>query len=276
MARRKRIETRAARNIKWCEDFLYIPEGKFVGQKLKMADFMQEDFRLIYDNPHGTRRAIISRGRKNAKSVEAVLMLLLHLCGPEAKEKPNSQLYSAAQSRDQSSILYSLASKMIRMNPDLNSALILRETAKQIICPDLGTSYRALSADATTAFGLSPSLTLIDELGQVRGPRSSLFEALETATVAQEDPLTILISTQAPTDNDLLSVLIDDAKAGHDPRVVLRIDNVDLEVCVMDCDGIVHALEFPCRKDKAGWIDMSTKRRVDNQPTHWRTWTRSF
>jgi len=58
----------------------------------------------------------------------------------------------------------------------------------------------------------------------VRGPRSSLFEALETAVAAQKKPLSIIIiSTQAPTDSDLLSVLIDDALAGHDPRVTLSL-----------------------------------------------------
>jgi phage terminase large subunit-like protein len=63
-----------------------------------------------------------------------------------------------------------------------------------------------------------------DELGQVRGPRSELYEALETATGAQENPLSLIISTQAPTDADLAqSVLIDDAKAGHDPRVVCSL-----------------------------------------------------
>ena len=57
----------------------------------------------------------------------------------------------------------------------------------------------------STAYGLSPALTVFDELGQVRGPRSALYEALETATAAQADPLTIVISTQAPNDQDLLS-----------------------------------------------------------------------
>ena len=35
---------------------------------------------------------------------------------------------------------------------------------------------------------------IFDELGQVRGPRSPLYEALETAIAAQVDPLTIIIS----------------------------------------------------------------------------------
>ena len=76
----------------------------------------------------------------------------------------------------------------------------------------------------STAYGLSPALTVFDELGQVRGPRSALYEALETATAAQEDPLTIVISTQAPSDQDLFSILIDDALAGHDPTTVLRLN----------------------------------------------------
>ena len=33
-----------------------------------------------------------------------------------------------------------------------------------------------------------------------------MYEALETATGAQADPLTIIISTQAPSDQDLLSL----------------------------------------------------------------------
>ena len=216
----RKVETRAERNIAWLHRYIRIPEGKDVGKPLKLAPFMADDFRAIYDNPHGTRRAIISRGRKNAKTTQSAMILLLHLCGPEAK--PNSQLYSAAQSRDQAALLFALAAKMVRLNPDLNANVTIRDTAKQLACAELGTLYRALSAEASTAYGLSPALAIHDELGQVKGPRSELYEAIETATAAQEDPLSIIISTQAPTDADLLSVLIDDAKAEHDPRTVLR------------------------------------------------------
>ena len=197
-----------------------MPEGRFVGQPLKLAPYMRDDFRAFYDNPHGTRRAILSRGRKNAKTTEAAIILLLHLCGPEAK--PNSQLNSAAQSREQASILFILATKMIRLSQDLASVTVIRDTAKQLACPALGTLYRALSAEASTAYGLSPALTVHDELGQVKGPKSELYEALETATAAQDSPLSIIISTQAPNDGDLLSILIDDALTNADPRTVLR------------------------------------------------------
>ena len=220
--------TRAERNIAWLERHIRIPEGKFVGQPLTLAPFMRDDLRAIYDNPAGTRRAIFSRGRKNAKTTEAAMILLLHLVGPEAR--PNGQLFSAAQSRDQASILFSLAAKMVRMSPDLSAVVGIRDTAKQLYCAELGTIYRALSADASTAYGLSPVLIVHDELGQVKGPRSELYEALETATAAQEDPLSIVISTQAPTEADLLSVLIDDAAKGHDPRTVLRFNTAPPEL----------------------------------------------
>lgn len=205
--------TRGDRNIAWIERHCIIPEGKFVGQPVRLAEFQKRVIKGIYDTP--TRRAIISFGRKNAKTTLSAFLLLLHLCGPEARA--NSQLFSAAQSRDQASILFALAAKMVRMSPDLASVVTIRDTAKQLACSDLGTLYRALSADAATAYGLSPVFTVHDELGQVKGPRSDLYEALETASAAQDQPLSIIISTQAPTDADLLSVLIDDAKQCNDP-----------------------------------------------------------
>ena len=37
------------------------------------------------------------------------------------------------------------------------------------------------------------------------------------------------------------------------PVSVAPSDNGDLEVCVMDYDGIVLALAYPCRKNGAQW-----------------------
>lgn len=182
-----------------------------------MREWQREIIRGIYDTP--TRTAIVSFGRKNAKTTLAAFLLLLHLCGREAKM--NSQLFSAAQSREQAAVLFALAAKVVRMSVDLASVVIVRDHAKQLFCEELGTLYRALSADASTAYGLSPAFTVHDEIGQVRGPRSELYEALETASGAQEEPLSIVISTQAPTSGDLLSLLIDDAATQADPKVKL-------------------------------------------------------
>jgi phage terminase large subunit-like protein len=139
-------------------------------------------------------------------------------------------LHSSATAREQAAIVFDKAAKMVRMSPTLKPFVQVRDTAKELLCPDLGTRYRALSADATTAYGLNPALNIHDELGQVKGPRSSLYEALETSTGAQDEPLSIIISTQAPTDADLLSVLIDDAAKERDPRTVLRMNAAPSEM----------------------------------------------
>jgi phage terminase large subunit-like protein len=209
--------------IAFIENYCFVPEGRFVGERIKLGDWQKLQLRRIYDNPRRTRRAIWSMGRKNGKTALAACLLLAHLCGPPAALRPNSQLYSAAQSRNQAAIVFALAAKMIRMSRDLHDAIIIKDTHKELICPELGTYYRALSAEAKTAFGLSPAFVLHDELGQVRGPTSALYEALETATGAQLGPLSVILSTQAATDNDLLSILIDDALAAHDPHTVLAL-----------------------------------------------------
>jgi phage terminase large subunit-like protein len=221
----KRVKTRGERVIAWIEKHCRIPEGKDVGKKVRLRDWQKEDILRIYDNPAGTRTAIISEGRKNAKTTFAAFLLLCHLAGPEAVL--NSQLYSDAQSREQAGVVFDLAAKIVRMSDTLSGHITVRDTAKQLLCPELGTKFRALSAEVATSFGLSPVFIIHDELGQVRGPKSELYEALETATAAQEAPMSVVISTQAPTDADLLSVLIDDAKAEGDPKTVLVLRTAD-------------------------------------------------
>lgn len=238
MAAKSRL-TPGQEAIDWIEVHCRIPEGRLelIGEKVRLEPWQKKIIRAIYDNP--TRRAIISFGRKNGKTTLSAFLLLLHLCG--IRSRPNSQLYSAAQSRDQAALLFSLAAKMVRMSPDLSGVVIVRDTAKELVCRERGTIYRALSAEATTAFGLSPVFLVHDELGQVKGPRSPLYEALETATGAQDHPLSIIISTQAPTNADLLSVLIDDAKAGGDPKTRLFLYTADSEADPFDKRTIKQA-----------------------------------
>jgi phage terminase large subunit-like protein len=179
--------TRAERNCRWLEKFILVPDGKLVGQPLRLPDFFRDDIVAIYDNEFGpTRRAIISRGRKSGKTLECAALVLLHLCGPEARR--NAQLYSAAMSRDQASLIFDHARRMIQLSPTLRDVVHVRDSAKELLCPDLGTFYKALSADSTTAMGKNPSLVIFDELGQVRGSRFSLFEALENGNRRTRGP----------------------------------------------------------------------------------------
>lgn len=225
--------------IWWIEKHCRIPEGPDVGKQVLLRPWQQEILKEIYDNPAGTRRAILSFGRKNAKTSLAAFILLYHLCGDALVE--NSHIYSAAQSRDQAAILFGLAAKIVRLSPVLAAHVTVRDTRKELEFKQAGTKYTALSAEVATAFGLSPVLVVHDELGQVRGGRSELYEALETATAAHSNPMSIIISTQAPNDGDLLSILIDDALARNDPQTVIRLYTASPDIDPFSDDAIIAA-----------------------------------
>ena len=212
---------RSKRNIAWIEANCVIPDGDLIGQPVKLWPFQIAEMQRIYDNPAVTRTAIISMARKCGKTTFTAWLLLLHLVGPEAE--PNSQLYSTALSREQASIIFDQALKTVRLSPTLCDYVIPRETRKELYVPELGTRFRSLSSDAKSLYGLKPKFIVHDELGECIGPKHPVFTALETATGATKNPLSIIISTQAAKSDDLLSVLIDKQLRINDPRTVLSL-----------------------------------------------------
>ncbi|WP_423460384.1 terminase large subunit [Ottowia sp. VDI28] len=213
--------SRAARIIEFIERYCVTPEGADVGKPLALADFQKRFITEVYDNPAGTRRAILSIARKNGKSGLIAGLLLAHLVGPEAKQ--NSQIVSGAMSRDQAALVFNLACKMVQQSPKLSGIVRIVPSGKRLIGLPMNTEFRALAADGKTAHGLSPVLVIGDEWGQVRGPQSDFIDALLTSQGAHADPLQIVISTQAATDADWLSVQIDDALKSGDPKIVCHL-----------------------------------------------------
>lgn len=201
--------TRGDHYIKWIEDRLRVPEGRDVGKPLIMRPFQQLIIRGVYDATPRPRRVIISMAKKNAKTALSGAILLLNICGPEAAR--NSQLYSTGQTRKQAATIYRLATKMRKAAPDIAAVTYTRDATKEIICPELGTEFTALARKAESQHGLSPRVVVHDELGQVVTPTWDLYDALETADQAHDDAISFIISTQAPTDNALMSRLMDDA-----------------------------------------------------------------
>ena len=217
--------TRGERIIAFIHEFCRVPEGKLVGRPMRLDQFQQDFIREVYDNPHGTRRAILSIARKNGKSGLIAALVLAHIAGPEARK--NSQIVSGAQSRDQAALVFNLASKMVNLNPALAKVVRIVPSGKRLIGLARNVEYRALAAEGKTAHGLSPVVIVFDELGQVRGAKDAFVEALETAQGAYDDGLQLVISTQAPTDADMLSIWIDDAVRSDDPHTVCKVYAAD-------------------------------------------------
>ncbi len=232
------IKSRRAHRVKsFAEKYMPVPEGKLVGQQMSFLPEQDDFIEGVYGNTDSdgkliTRRGIFSCPRKNGKTGLIAPILGAHLIGPEAKR--NSQLISAARSRDQAALVFNYLAKSLRLNPKLDGLVEIVDSSKRIRGLAMNTEFKALSADATTAHGLSPALSIHDELGQVVGPIDALYDAIETAAGAQDEPLSLIISTQAPNDADLLSTLIDDALRNPTPENVVRLYSLAKEADIFD------------------------------------------
>ena len=227
-----RKPTRADRVLAFIDRYVRVPEGKLVGQPIKLAKFQRKFIRDVFDNPKGTRRAYLSIGRKNGKSALIAAILLAYIVGPE--KQLNAQIISGGRSRDQAALVFKLASKMCMLHPALAQLVRIIPSSKTIIGLVANVEYRAISAEAGTAHGLSPLLAILDEVGQVRGPHDDFVEAITTAQGAHESPLLIAISTQAASDADLLSVWLDDAARNPNPTVVSHVYAAPPDCDLMD------------------------------------------
>lgn len=222
--------TRGERVIAFIEGYCVIPEGSKVGQPVKLDEFQIKFILDVYDNPYVTDTAILSMSRKNAKTALIAFLVITHTVGPEAVL--NSRIISGALSREQAAEVYNLASKCVMLSDKLRDLIKIVPSSKMLIGLPRNVEYKAISAEATTAHGKSPILAILDEVGQIRGPKSDFVDAITTAQGAYDNPLLIYISTQAAGDNDFLSIQIDDALTNKPPKTVCHLyttpDDADL------------------------------------------------
>lgn len=224
--------SRGERVIDFIEEYCVIPEGDKVGKPVVLADFQKLFIVDVYDNPAVTDTAILSEARKNAKTATIAFICLAHTVGPESVQ--NSRIISGAMSRDQAAEVYNLASKCVMLSPKLTPIVKIIPSSKKLIGLPMNVEYQAISADGQTAHGKSPILAILDEVGQVRGPRSDFIDAITTAQGAYENPLLIYISTQAANDGDLFSILIDDAQNNKHPKTVCHVYAADPDAELLD------------------------------------------
>ena len=200
--------SRAGRVISFLED-LEITTGKHARTKLRQRAWQRKFIETVYrENKRGIRpirTAVLSMARKNGKSQLAAALALCHLCGPEAESR--GEIYSCANDRFQSARIFNEMVALIDRHPALSVRTNITSFRKEIHDLVNGSIYVALTAEAKTKLGLSPSFVIYDELGSADG--RALFDAMDSALGARENPLMLVISTQAADDFAPMSQLID-------------------------------------------------------------------
>lgn len=230
---------RAERVIQFIE-CLTVPSGVGQGGNFNLLDFEKEFIRDIYTlhdlaGKQLVRRAVLSIARKNGKTALMACLALVHLIGPEAIH--NGEIYSAANDREQAAQVFKVAAQIVRADPELAVKLKIVDSTKTIVNYGNGSLYKAISSEAGTKHGLNPSVVIFDELAQAKG--RALYDVLDTAMGAREEPLFIVISTQSNDPEHLLSKLIDDGLSEADPTICCHLHAVpDEEENIFDDEEV--------------------------------------
>jgi len=99
---------------------------------------------------------------------------------------------SCAADRDQARIVFGAAVRTVELT-DLSERFKVFRTSHTIEDPKTGGIYRALSAEAYTKEGLSPTLVIADELHA--WPTRELYDVMALAMGTRVDPLMLIVTT---------------------------------------------------------------------------------
>jgi phage terminase large subunit-like protein len=168
-------------------------------------------------------------GRRNGKTALIAAIALAHLVGPESVM--NGEIYSAANDREQASIVFKFARQIVELDWELLDKVEIIPSTKTMVARHSGSVYRAISAEVGTKHGYSPSVCIYDELAQAKS--RALYDVLDSSFGSRAEPLFVIISTQSNDPEHILSRLIDDGLSGIDPAIVCHLYAAD-EGCALD------------------------------------------
>lgn len=175
-------------------DFLRHSKGKWAGQKFELS--LWQKFLLwvlfgwknIDDDTRRFRLAYNEIARKNGKSTLAA-GIALYLLVADGEGGP--EVYSAATKRDQAKIVFLEAKRMVRASPLLNKKITSHQNNLSIL--NTAAKFEPLSSDEDSLDGLNVHGAIVDEVHAHK--TRAVFDVLDTATGAREQPLIFCITT---------------------------------------------------------------------------------
>jgi phage terminase large subunit-like protein len=198
-------EAMGLRAIRFIETFCKQSKGRWAGQALTLLDWQKDFLMRLFgwrraDGRRRFRRFYLEVAKKNGKSTLisslALLLLLADVWRDQAgtlKADGAPEVYLNAVDRDQASIVFDEATRMIRKSPELARRLNIVNHVKRIIDPNGGGKIQANSADVASKDGVNASAVFFDELH--RQKNRELWDIFEYAGASREQPLTGSITT---------------------------------------------------------------------------------
>ena len=188
-------EAAAQRVLDFFPAYLTHIKGPIAGQPYHLNPWEQAVAVNLFGwkRPDGTRRyreVGIWVGRKNNKSTFAAgLLNFVTFCDGEQ----GAECYCAAADRDQATLVYDPAMRMMQGNDALRKMGKAYATSRTVTFEERASFYKAISADANTKHGYNAHLVIIDELHAQ--PNRNLVDVLITSTGARLQPIIVYITT---------------------------------------------------------------------------------
>ena len=184
--------TIANQHIGFMEKYCKTPSGE-IGVPLKLELFQKARFQALFgfvddNNVRQYNECLIIEGRKNGKTTECAAVELDMLCNDQ---EGSPQVYNVATQREQATLGFNAALKMVKQSPTLSAHI--KKRVSDLYFPDNMGFIKALASNTTSLDGLDTHCAIIDELAAIKN--RDLYDLIKQSMGARRQPLLFTIST---------------------------------------------------------------------------------
>lgn len=196
-------KSKGDRTVTFIENLCHT-KGKWAGKRFWLLPWQEKLIRDVFstvktDGTRQFRTVFVEIPKKNGKSELAAAVALYMLY---ADNEPSAEVYGAASDRQQASIVFDVAKKMVELSPALMRRSKIMAAQKRLVNYSNAGFYQVLSADVGNKHGLNISCVVIDELHSL--PNRDLYDVLtKGSSDARENPLHFIITTAGNDRNSI-------------------------------------------------------------------------
>ncbi|WP_144121132.1 terminase large subunit [Catellatospora sichuanensis] len=248
-------ESKAERVIRFIETFCVHTKGRFAGKPFLLTDWQKNEIirplygHMQWDTQLGAYRrqysiAWLEMARKQGKSQLLSALGLYHLV---ADGEESAEVYGVAADRDQASLVFNVAKRIVELSPRLRGWVEIIDSKKRLVYAKTNSFYQVLPGDAAGALGVNASAVLFDEVLTQRDRH--LWDAMRQSFGTRVQPLMIAATTAAYTSAAFAlaehehSVQVQD-KPWIDPNRFVFARNLPTDWDFRD-EGVPPCPEFP-------------------------------
>lgn len=179
----------------WIEEFCRQSKGEFEGEPMTLLPWQRDLIMRMHGwkQPDGRRRFTTVHVEIPKKNGKSTLISALALESDVNDPSGSPEIHLNARDKEQASIVFEEAARMVRKSPALSARFDVVESQKRIFDRRRDGVIRTNSSDSKNKDGRNASMIVFDELHQVDD--RSQWNVMEYASIARRQPIRIVITT---------------------------------------------------------------------------------